>query len=235
LSDYWSNFNNWKNTTGADVVHSNGKEGDTADHIIGSSWMYQDGDTTSYQTGNVGSKQIGVSNSLIEGCSFFTVLGMNIKNTLGIGIDNCVGARVVMTGAAVEVTLGTTARVSRGPIYEIVGDTARYQVKGSKSTHTADTRVDIATSFEEIIVDLRGTQARNIVMWAANSHADYCFTQRTIEGGVSITLEAPVVELKSTSTLNAKTTGAMLLQAANFDVEATVAVRIMAKGLLKLG
>ena len=232
MSDYWSNFNNWKNTTGADVVHSNGKEGDTADHITGSSWMYQDGDTTSYQIGNVGSKQIGVSNSLIEGCSFFTVLGMNIKNTVGIGIDNCVGARVVMTGAAVEVTLGTTARVSLGPIYD--RGTERFRVSSGPSYDIADERYDCATGCEEVIVEDRRMIAKDIYLYAANELEDNAM-KRTIVGYVSITLEAPEVELKSTLTLNAKTTGAMLFNAGNFDVEATIAVRIMAKGLIKLG
>ncbi|RLS31412.1 MAG: hypothetical protein DWH80_08125 [Planctomycetota bacterium] len=232
MSDYWSNFNNWKNTTGADVVHSNGKEGDTADHITGSSWMYQDGDTTSYQTGNVGSKQIGVSNSLIEGCSFFTVLGMNIKNTVGIGIDNCVGARVVMTGAAVEVTLGTTARVSLGPIYD--RGTERFRVSSGPSYDIADERYDCATGCEEVIVEDRRMIAKDIYLYAANELEDNAM-KRTIVGYASVTLEAPEVELKSTLKLNAKTTGAMLLTAANFDVDATIAVRIMAKGLIKLG
>ena len=232
MSDYWSNFNNWKNTTGADVVHSNGKEGDTADHITGSSWMYQDGDTTSYQTGNVGSKQIGVSNSLIEGCSFFTVLGMNIKNTVGIGIDNCVGARVVMTGAAVDVTLGTTARVSRGPIYDI--GTERFRVSSGRSVDTADERYDCATGCEEVIVEDRRMIAKDIYLYAANELEDNAM-KRTIVGYASVTLEAPEVELKSTLSLNAKTTGAMLLKAANFDVYATVAVTIAANGVIKLG
>ena len=233
MSDYWSNFNNWKNTTGADVVHSNGKEGDTADHITGSSWMYQDGDTTSYQTGNVGSKQIGVSNSLIEGCSFFTVLGMNIKNTVGIGIDNCVGARVVMTGAAVDVTLGTTIRVSRGPIFEI-GDTERCRVSSGRSIDSAGERLDQATSFEEVILEDRRMIAKDICLYAFNEIEDNAM-KRTILGYDSLTLEGAVVELKSTLTLNAKTTGAMLFNAGNFDVEANIAVRIMAKGLIKLG
>ena len=232
MSDYWSNFNNWKNTTGADVVHSNGKEGDTADHITGSSWMYQDGDTTSYQTGNVGSKQIGVSNSLIEGCSFFTVLGMNIKNTVGIGIDNCVGARVVMTGAAVEVTLGTTARVSLGPIYD--RGTERFRVSSGPSYDIADERYDCATGCEEVIVEDRRMIAKDICLYAFNEIEDNAM-KRTILGYDSLTLEGAVVELKSTLTLNAKTTGAMLFNAGNFDVEATIAVRIMAKGLIKLG
>jgi len=232
LSDYWSNFNNWKNTTGADVVHSNGKEGDTADHIIGSSWMHQDGDTTSYQTGNVGSKQIGVSNSLIEGCSFFTVLGMNIKNTLGIGIDNCVGARVVMTGAAVEVTLGTTARVSRGPIYDI--GTERFRVSSGPSYDMADERYDCATDFREVIVEDRTMIAKDICLYAANELEDNAL-KRTILGYASVTLEGAEVELKSTLSLNAKTSGTMLLTAANFDVNALISVRIAAKGLLKLG
>ena len=232
MSDYWSNFNNWKNTTGADVVHSNGKEGDTADHITGSSWMYQDGDTTSYQIGNVGSKQIGVSNSLIEGCSFFTVLGMNIKNTVGIGIDNCVGARVVMTGAAVEVTLGTTARVSLGPIYD--RGTERFRVSSGPSYDIADERYDCATGCEEVILEDRRMIAKDICLYAFNEIEDNAM-KRTILGYDSLTLEGAVVELKSTLTLNAKTTGAMLLKAANFDVYATVAVTIAANGVIKLG
>ena len=59
--------------------------------------------------------------------------------------------------------------------------------------------------------------------------------KRTILGYDSLTLEGAVVELKSTLTLNAKTTGAMLLKAANFDVYATVAVKIAANGVIKLG
>ena len=194
--------------------------------------MYQDGDTTSYQTGNVGSKQIGVSNSLIEGCSFFTVLGMNIKNTVGIGIDNCVGARVVMTGAAVEVTLGTTARVSLGPIYD--RGTERFRVSSGPSYDIADERYDCATGCEEVIVEDRRMIAKDIYLYAANELEDNAM-KRTIVGYASVTLEAPEVELKSTLKLNAKTTGAMLLTAANFDVYATVAVKIAANGVIKLG
>jgi len=59
MSDYFSNFNDWKNTTGAESVHSSGQDGDYASHIIGSNWTFQDGDVTWYQTGNMGTSKLG--------------------------------------------------------------------------------------------------------------------------------------------------------------------------------
>ena len=139
---------------------------------------------------------------------------------------------MVMTGAAVEVTLGTTARVSLGPIYD--RGTERFRVSSGPSYDIADERYDCATGCEEVIVEDRRMIAKDIYLYAANELEDNAM-KRTIVGYASVTLEAPEVELKSTLTLNAKTTGAMLFNAGNFDVEATIAVRIMAKGLIKLG
>lgn len=132
MSDYFSNFNDWKNTTGADVVHSSGQDGDYASHIIGSNWTYQDGDVTWSQTGNMGYKQIGVSNSLIEGFSFFTVLGMNINDTVGVGMDNYAGLRVgIHGGLAVDMNAAAAVRVSYGPYYEI-DETERWTTAAQK-------------------------------------------------------------------------------------------------------
>ena len=233
MSDYFSNFNDWKNTTGAESVHSSGQDGDYASHIIGSNWTYQDGDVTWYQTGNMGYKQIGVSNSLIEGFSFFTVLGMNINDTLGIGMDNYAGLRVgIHGGLAVDVNAAAAVRLSYGPYYEIdktwkTNLSLEEIATASKSELTIANEVKAVINQEIRIAATSAAQVANFITTKCQSRMMECTTLYSVT--------APVMTLKAPTSFLATTNGQMSLSALYFDVQAVSSVTIAAKGIVKLG
>ena len=233
MSDYFSNFNDWKNTTGAESVHSSGQDGDYASHIIGSNWTYQDGDVTWSQTGNMGYKQIGVSNSLIEGFSFFTVLGMNINDTVGIGMDNYAGLRVgIHGGLAVDVNAAAAVRLSYGPYYEIdktwkTNLSLEEIATASKSELTIANEVKAVINQEIRIAATSAAQVANFITTKCQSRMMECTTLYSVT--------APVMTLKAPTSFFATTNGQMSLSALYFDVQAVSSVTIAAKGIVKLG
>jgi len=233
MSDYFSNFNDWKNTTGAESVHSSGQDGDYASHIIGSNWTYQDGDVTWYQTGNMGYKQIGVSNSLIEGFSFFTVLGMNINDTVGIGMDNYAGLRVgIHGGLALDVNAAAAVRLSHGAYYEW-DKTEEYRLTENKLV-LVDKDAEFATSVKNIVTTDIQTIAGSVTTILTGMASERTVVKK-IDCTTSCTLSAPAVTLKAPARFLATTNGQMSLSALYFDVQAVSSVTIAAKGIVKLG
>jgi hypothetical protein len=198
VSDYFSNFNDWKNTTGAESVHSSGQDGDYASHIIGSNWTYQDGDVTWYQTGNMGYKQIGVSNSLIEGFSFFTVLGVNINDTVGVGIDNYAGIRVgIHGGLALDVNVAAAVRVSYGPYYEW-DKTKEYRLTENRLV-AVDEDAEFATSVKDIVATEIQTIAGQVTTITLDGPAS--LTAKTL-GDLTLTSGTSLKMLGLTASLN---------------------------------
>lgn len=220
MSDYFSNFNDWKNTTGADVVHSSGQDGDYASHIIGSNWTYQDGDVTWSQTGNMGYKQIGVSNSLIEGFSFFTVLGMNINDTVGVGMDNYAGLRVgIHGGLAVDMNAAAAVRVSYGPYYEI-DETERWTTAAQKK-ELLDEELKAAKKTVELIEEEIQTIATKI---------NRIGMEHEIRVGKIMHVATGDATFIGISTTCGSTVGPTMLNGISVKITATTSATILSKG-----
>ena len=233
MSDYFSNFNDWKNTTGVEVVYSNGTEGDSALYTIGSSWLYQQGDTTTHMIGNMGWKQTGVSSSLIEGFSFYTVLGMNINDTVGIGMDNYAGLRVGINGGlALDVNVAGGVRLSYGPYYEI-DKTWKTCLTLAESIEICKSQLKMTDEEIKEYVKTSLQVCNNKTEITANTTALMC-TKRETVCTTSYSVSAPEVTLNGPGSLTAKTAGIMYFEAGNFAVIATASATIQAKGILKL-
>jgi hypothetical protein len=233
VSDYFSNFNDWKNTTGAESVHSSGQDGDYASHIIGSNWTYQDGDVTWYQTGNMGYKQIGVSNSLIEGFSFFTVLGVNINDTVGVGIDNYAGIRVgIHGGLALDVNVAAAVRVSYGPYYEW-DKTKEYRLTENRLV-AVDEDAEFATSVKDIVATEIQTIAGQVTTIIAGMASEQAVVKK-IDCTTSYTLTAPAVTLDGPASLTAKTLGDLTLTSGTSLKMLGLTASLNFLGLIKLG
>lgn len=220
MSDYFSNFNDWKNTTGAESVHSSGQDGDYASHIIGSNWTYQDGDVTWSQTGNMGYKQIGVSNSLIEGFSFFTVLGMNINDTVGVGMDNYAGLRVgIHGGLAVDMNAAAAVRVSCGPYYEI-DETERWTTAAQKK-ELLDEELKAAKKTVELIEEEIQTIATKI---------NRIGMEHEIRVGKIMHVATGDATFIGISTTCGSTVGPTMLNGISVKITATTSATILSKG-----
>ena len=233
MSDYFSNFNDWKNTTGVEVVHSNGTEGDSALHTIGSSWLYQEGDATTHMFGNMGWKQTGVSNTLIEGINFFTVLGMSTNTTVGMGIDSYFGLRVgINYFGTVDVTSAKAVRLSRGPYYEI-DETERWTTAAQK-TEIALKDATFATEMTTVVTASITQISKDISAIHAGMSSEKA-TLKEITCATSCTLTAPTVTLDGPTSLTATTAGQMLLKARDWRVQAWTSAQISVQTVLKLG
>ena len=241
MSNYFSNFNDWKNTTGVEVVYSNGTEGDSALHTIGSSWLYQEGDATTHMFGNMGWKQTGVSNTLIEGINFFTVLGMSTNTTVGMGIDSYFGLRVGINFlGTVDVNVAAGVRLGKGGYFDFE-DTAHWTTAAQKVESTRE-ELKIADSVKLVIgqqIVISTVESLDV----GNKFVKRCVKSET-ECSTLYSMTAPVMTLSATDlTLKAGVGlvgpafvgGEMALLAGSVKIEGQVSVAIFAAGLLKLG
>ena len=220
MSDYWSNFNDWKNTTGVEVVHSNGTEGDSALHTIGSSWLYQEGDATTHMFGNMGWKQTGVSNTLIEGINFFTVLGMSTNTTVGMGIDSYFGLRVgINYFGTVDVTSAKAVRLSRGPYYEI-DETERWTTAAQKK-ELLDEELKAAKKTVELIEEEIQTIATKI---------NRIGMEHEIRVGKIMHVATGDATFIGISTTCGSTVGPTMLNGISVKITATTSATILSKG-----
>ena len=241
MSNYFSNFNDWKNTTGVEVVYSNGTEGDSALHTIGSSWLYQEGDSTTHMIGNMGWKQTGVSNIVIEGWNFFTVLGMSMNTTVGMGIDSYFGLRVGINFlGTVDVNVAAGVRLGKGGYFDFE-DTAHWTTAAQKVESTRE-ELKIADSVKLVIgqqIVISTVESLDV----GNKFVKRCVKSET-ECSTLYSMTAPVMTLSATDlTLKAGVGlvgpafvgGEMALLAGSVKIEGQVSVAIFAAGLLKLG
>ena len=224
-----------------EVVHSNGTEGDSALHTIGSSWLYQEGDATTHMFGNMGWKQTGVSNTLIEGINFFTVLGMSTNTTVGMGIDSYFGLRVGINFlGTVDVNVAAGVRLGKGGYFDFE-DTAHWTTAAQKVESTRE-ELKIADSVKLVIgeqISINTVESLDV----GNKFVKRCVKSET-ECSTLYSMTAPVMTLSATDlTLKAGVGlvgpafvgGEMALLAGSVKIEGKETVIIYAAGLLKLG
>ena len=221
MSDYFSNFNDWKNTTGVEVVYSNGTEGDSADHIIGSSWLYQEGDTTTHMFGNMGWKQTGVSNTLIEGFSFFTVLGMSMNTTVGMGIDSYAGLRVgINLLGTVDVNVAAGVRLGKSGYYDFE-DTTHWKTAAQKKELVGE-ELKVAKKTMQLVEEDIRTISMNI--------DNVCKLHKIFASDIEHRALYKVTLGGSFKTTCGSLTGETMLNGISVKIAATTSATILSKG-----